>query len=115
MIVRKPVEENSMIVTNHLLSPAYYTTTPDQTVGNTRSRSWWRYGTAGDFLKRHNGTLSVEEAQECLSLVHWKDFEWDNGMVEDTQYSCVYDQNDLILYIRSWSDYDNTVIFNLNP
>ena len=72
-------------------------------------------GTAGDFLKRHNGTLSVEEAQECLSLVHWKDFEWDNGMVEDTQYSCVYDQNDLILYIRSWSDYDNTVIFNLKP
>ena len=113
MVVRKGEGENSMLVTNHLLSPKYYTETPDEYVGNPHSRSWWRYGTAGAYLKERNGALSIGEAQECLSLVHWKDLVWDNGMVEDTQYSCVYDQKDIKLYIRDWSDWDTTHQFPL--
>ena len=113
MIVRKPAGENAMLVTNHLLSPKYYTTEPDPAVGNPHSKSWWRYETAGAYLAGHNGTLSLDEAQECLSQVHWKDLVWDNGTVEDTQYSNVYDQKDIVLYLRNWNDYETTCRFAL--
>ena len=113
MVVRKPEGENAMLVTNHLLSEKYYTTDPDPVVGNPHSRSWWRYETADAYLKEHGGILTLDEAQECLSLVHWKDFVWDDGTVEDTQYSNVYDQSALTLDLRSWNDYDNAVHFAL--
>ena len=113
MVVRKGEGENSMLVTNHLLSPKYYTETPDEYVGNPHSRSWWRYETAGAYLEGKDGILSLGEAQECLSLVHWKDLVWDTGTVEDTQYSCVYDQKEMKLYIRDWSDWDTTHQFSL--
>ena len=113
MIVRKEKDANYMLVTNHLLSPKYYTTEPDPAVGNPHSKSWWRYETAGAYLAGHNGTLSLDEAQECLSLVHWKDLVWDNGTVEDTQYSNVYDQKNITLYLRNWNAYETTCQFNL--
>ena len=113
MIVRKDPEANCMLVTNHLLSEKYYTTEPDPAVGNPHSKSWWRYETAGAYLQEHNGILTKEQAQECLALVHWKDLVWDNGTVEDTQYSNVYDQSALTLDLRNWNDYDKTVRFNL--
>ena len=113
MIVRKASGEKSMLVTNHLLSGKYYSTVPDEKVGNPHSRSWWRYETASAYLSGHNGTLTLGEAQECLSLVHWKDLVWDNGMVEDTQFSNVYDQAGITLSLRNWNDYDTTVEFRL--
>ena len=113
MIVRKAEGENSMLVTNHLLSEKYYTTEPDPAVGNPHSKSWWRYETAKAYLEEHNGILTKEQAQECLALVHWKDLVWDNGMVEDTQYSNVYDQKEITLDLRNWNDYDRTVRFSL--
>lgn len=113
MITRKAEGSNSMLVTNHLLAPKYYTEIPDQRVGNTHSHSWWRYETVKTYLQEHNGMLTVEEAQECLSKVHWQDFVWDSGLVEDTQYSCVYDQNAIELYIRNWNDYSKTEHFCL--
>ena len=113
MIVRKPADANSMLVTNHLLSPKYYTTLPDPAVGNLHSKSWWRYETAGAFLQEHDGTLTLDEAQECLSRVHWKDLVWENGTVEDTQYSNVYDQTGITLYLRNWNDYGKTCRFSL--
>ena len=113
MIVRKPADANFMLVTNHLLSEKYYTTEPDPAVGNPHSKSWWRYETAGAYLKEHDGVLTLEEAQECLSQVHWKDLVWDNGTVEDTQYSNVYDQKNIVLYLRSWNDYGTTQRFGL--
>jgi hypothetical protein len=113
MIVRKEQDANYMLVTNHLLSPKYYTTEPDPAVGNPHSKSWWRYETAGAYLAGHNGTLSLDEAQECLSLVHWKDLVWDNGTVEDTQYSNVYDQKNITLYLRNWNAYETTCQFKL--
>ena len=113
MIVRKVEGENAMLVTNHLLSEKYYSTVPDEAVGNPHSKSWWRYETASAYLAEHNGILSLEQAQECLALVHWKDLVWDNGTVEDTQYSNVYDQSSLTLDLRNWNDYDTTVHFSL--
>ena len=113
MVVRKPEGENSLLVTNHLLSPKYYTTEPDPAVGNPHSKSWWRYETAGAYISAHDGILSIPEAQECLAQVHWKDLVWDNGMVEDTQYSNVYDQKAITLDLRNWNDYDTTVHFEL--
>ena len=113
LIVRKPVGEKSMLVTNHLLSEKYYTTEPDPAVGNPHSKSWWRYETAGAYLAAHDGTLTLEQAQECLALVHWKDLVWDNGTVEDTQFSNVYDQHSLTLDLRNWNDYETTVHFDL--
>ena len=113
MIVRKDPSEKSMLVTNHLLSPQYYTTEPDEAVGNPHSKSWWRYETAGAYLREHDGTLTLEEAQECLSLVHWKDLVWDTGTIEDTQYSNVYDQSAITLYLRNWNDYEKTLTFSL--
>ena len=113
MIVRKDPEANHMLVTNHLLSEKYYTTEPDPAVGNPHSKSWWRYETAGAYLDAHDGILTFDEAQECLALVHWKDLVWDNGTVEDTQYSNVYDQSGLTLRLRNWNDYDTTHQFAL--
>ena len=113
MIVRKDPSANYMLVTNHLLSEKYYTTEPDEAVGNPHSKSWWRYETAGAYLNEHNGVLTLEEAQECLALVHWKDLVWDNGMVEDTQYSNVYDQKNITLSLRNWNDYDTTCTISL--
>ncbi len=113
MIVRKADDANSMLVTNHLLSEKYYTTEPDPAVGNPHSRSWWRYETAGAFLAAHDGVLTFDQAQECLAQVHWKDLVWDNGTVEDTQYSNVYDQQAITLSLRNWNDYETTVRFEL--
>ncbi len=113
MIVRKAEGENYMLVTNHLLSAKYYTTEPDPAVGNPHSKSWWRYETAGNYLRSHNGTLTQGQAQECLALVHWKDLMWDNGTVEDTQYSNVYDQKAITLALRNWNDYETTHHFGL--
>ena len=113
MVVRKGEGENFMLVTNHLLSEKYFTTEPDEYVGNPHSKSWWRYETAGDYLRRHDGILTLEEAQECLAEVHWKDLVWDNGTVEDTQYSNVYDQSNITLALRNWNDYGTTVRFGL--
>ena len=113
MIVRKEEGRNSMLVTNHLLSEKYYTTEPDPAVGNPHSKSWWRYETAGAYLEEHNGIFSLEDAQECLSQVHWKDLLWENGTVEDTQYSNVYDEKNIVLYLRNWNDYDTTHKFQL--
>ena len=114
MIVRKDPSANYMLVTNHLLSEKYYTTVPDEAVGNPHSKSWWRYETAGAYLTEHDGVLTLEEAQECLSMVHWKDLVWDNGMVEDTQYSNVYDQKNITLNLRNWNDYETTCTFSLD-
>ena len=114
MIVRKDPSKNYMLVTNHLLSPKYYTTEPDEAVGNPHSRSWWRYETAGNYLEEHNGVLTLDQAQECLSLVHWKDLVWDTGTVEDTQFSNVYDQKAITLDLRNWNAYGTTVHFDLN-
>ena len=113
MVVRKDPAANYMLVTNHLLAEKYFTTEPDPAVGNPHSKSWWRYETAGAYLKEHNGILSLEEAQECLAQVHWKDLVWDNGTVEDTQYSNVYDQKNITLDLRNWNDYETTVHFAL--
>jgi len=113
MIVRKASDTNYMLVTNHLLSPKYYTTEPNPAVGNPHSKSWWRYETAGAYLKEHSGVLTLEQAQECLSQVHWADLVWDNGTVEDTQFSNVYDQEHLTLYLRNWNDFDTTHRFGL--
>lgn len=114
MLIRKPSDSNYQLVTNHLLDPKYYTEIPDQSVGNMHSKSWERYAKAGEYLAERDGKLSLIEAQECLSLVHWKDLLWDDGVtVEDTQYSNVYDQTNLTLYTRSWYDYDTTVCFLL--
>ena len=112
-IVRKDTTRRHMLVTNHLLDPKYYTTEPDPAVGNPHSRSWWRYETAGAYLAEHDGILSREQALECLSLVHWKDLVWEDGTVEDTQYSALYDQTRRTLSLRSWYDYDKTVDFSL--
>ena len=113
MVVRKGEGENAMLVTNHLLSPKYYTTEPDPAVGNPHSKSWWRYETAGAYLAAHEGVLTLEEAQECLAQVHWKDLVWENGEIEDTQYSNVYDQKNITLTLRNWNDYETSVKFSL--
>ena len=114
MVVRKGEGENSMLITNHLLSGKYYTTEPDMSVGNVYSHSWWRYETAGNYLRERNGTLTFDEAMECLGLVHWKDLVWETGTVEDTQYTCVYDQQNFTLDLRNWNDYDKVLHFTLS-
>ena len=113
LITRKDAGKNWMHMTNHLLYEKYYTTEPDPKYGNPHSRSWWRYGEVSEYLGARDGVLSADEAQECLSNVHWKDLVWENGMVEDTQWSNVYDQSALTLRLRDWSDYGTTVNFAL--
>ena len=85
----------------------------ESSVGNPHSKSWWRYETAGSFIAGKGGVLTREEASECLSMVHWKDLVWENGTVEDTQFSNVYDQKALTLDLRNWNDYDTPVHFAL--
>ena len=113
MIVSKAEGDRHMLVTNHLLSEKYRTTEPDIAVGNPHSRSWWRYDTAEAYLRQLGGTLTLEQAQECLALVHWDDLVWPNGMVESTQFSNVYDQARLTLDLRNWNDYSTTHHFEL--
>lgn len=113
LVTRKAEGQNWMHVTNHLLHEKYYSTEPDPALGNPHSKSWWRYETCGAYLSAHNGILTLEEAQECLALVHWKDLVWENGTVEDTQYSNVYDQKAITLDLRNWNDYDTTCHFGL--
>ena len=114
MILQKPEGRNHMLMTNHLLNPKYYTETPDPEVGNVHSRSWWRYSVASEYLGSREGKVSPAQAAECLSLVHWKDFLWDNGeIVEDTQWSNVYDQSALTLTLRDWHSYETPVNFAL--
>ena len=113
LVTRKPEGQNWMHVTNHLLHEKYYSTEPDPALGNPHSKSWWRYETCGAYLSAHNGILTLEEAQECLALVHWKDLVWENGTVEDTQYRNVYDQKAITLDLRNWNDYDATCHFGL--
>ena len=115
LIVRKEEGKNWMHVTNHLLSPKYYTTVPDIAVGNPNSHSWWRYETVGKFLEDHDGVLSLDQAQECLAEVHWVDLLWPDGTIEDTQYSNIYDQQELVLHLRNWNEYDTTRDFALFP
>ncbi|MBR4390736.1 MAG: linear amide C-N hydrolase [Bacteroidales bacterium] len=115
MIVRKSPDSTYMHVTNHLLSPKYYTTEPDQSVGNTKSKSWWRYKTVLDYLSEKKGCITFDEAQECLSLVRWVDLKWEGSTtVEDTQWSSVYDQSMGTLSLRNWNDYEKTCTFYLN-
>jgi len=113
MIVKKDEEKGFMHVTNHLLSEKYYTEVPDQRVGNINSHSWWRYAEVEKYLSERKGSISFEEAQECLSIVHWENLVWENGMVEDTQYSNVYDQSAHTLYLRNWNCFDTTYTFEL--
>ncbi len=114
MITRKAEGDNSMLMTNHLIAPKYYTTEPDPVLGNPHSRSWWRYAVASGYLAERGGVLTSDEAQQCLSDVHWKDLKWDNGMVEDTQWSNVYDQTALTLKLRDWYDYSTTHEFTIS-
>lgn len=113
MITRKGEGENAMLITNHLLAPKYYTTEPDPVFGNPNSKSWWRYQLASEFLAQRNGVLSVDEAQQCLSDVHWKDLVWPDGTVENTQWSNVYDQSELTLKLRDWYEYETTHEFSV--
>ena len=113
MVVSKEPTQNYMLVTNHLLSPKYRTDEPDEAVGNPHSRSWWRSEVATEYLENHRGILTLDQAQECLAMVHWKDLLWDTGTVEDTQFSNVYDQRNITLDLRNWNDYDTTVQFEL--
>ena len=113
IVVRKPQEKDYMLVTNHLLNPKHYTTEPDIAVGNPHSYSWDRYAKADAYLAEHAGVLTFEQAQECLSLVHWVDLPIPGDKVEDTQYSNVYDQQNLTLSLRNWNDYKTTCVFAL--
>ena len=113
MITRKGEGENAMLITNHLLAPKYYTSEPDPVFGNPNSKSWWRYQLASEFLAQRNGVLSVDEAQQCLSDVHWKDLVWPDGTVENTQWSNVYDQSELTLKLRDWYEYETTHEFSV--
>ena len=113
MLVRKGEDAEYMHITNHLLSPKYYTTEPNPEFGNPNSHSWERYAKVAAYMDERAGVVSLDEAQECLSNVHWKDLVWANGTVEDTQWSNVYDQSALSLRMRNWYDYDTTVEFSL--
>ena len=113
IVLRKQRDTTCMLVTNHLLNPKHYTAEPVIAVGNPHRRSWWRYEVAGDYLRAHGGVLTMEQAQECLSMVHWVDLPIPGGQVEDTQYSNVYDQQNLTLSLRNWNDYGTTHTFNL--
>ncbi len=113
LVVRKPDDRNYMLVTNHLLNPKHYTTVPDISVGNPNSHSWDRYAKATGYLEAHDGILTFDQAQECLSLVHWVDLPIPGDKVEDTQFSNVYDQQNITLSLRNWNDYGTTHTFSL--
>ena len=59
------------------------------------------------------GRLTFPQAQECLAKVHWKDLPIPGGKVEDTQYSNVYDQQEITLDLHNWNDYNTTHHFKL--
>ena len=89
------------------------------------------------FIEERGGSLSQEEAQECLAQVRWVDLKSNDGLAagtqyqlkfrglkavveklpdrdaENTQYSCVYDQQNLVLSLRNWNDYETTHTFSL--
>ena len=137
LVVRKPADRSYMQVTNHMLAPKYYSPEPDPECGNTGSFSWDRYDSVGAYIEERGGTLSREEAQECLSRVRWVDLKTDDVLAagtqyhikfrrmkavveklpdrdtEDTQYSCVYDQRNLVLSLRNWNDYGTAHYFSL--
>lgn len=113
LITEKPDTVAYMHMTNHLLHPKYYTTEENPELGNPHSRSWWRYGEVKTYMDAREGRVTLDEAQECLANVHWKDLVWENGTVEDTQWSNVYDQSALTLRLRDWYDYDTTHEFSL--
>ena len=106
IVTRKSDSTNFMLMTNHLLASKYYTTEPNPVFGNPHSKSWWRYEVANNFLESYNGILTLEDAGQCLSDVHWKDLVWDDGTVEDNQWSNIYDQSRLTLSLRDWYDYE---------
>ncbi len=111
MVVAKDTAKNHMLVTNHLLSPKYFSPVPDPRVGNINSHSWWRYAVVDSVLTANKGMLTVTAAAQTLSAVHWKDLVWEDGTVEDTQYSAVYDQRNLSLTLRSWKNYEDKEYF----
>lgn len=114
LTIRKRHGANSMHITNHLLSEKFHTDGPDPSVGNVQSLSWWRYDVVREYLSERNGILTLKDVQDCLSMVMWRDMIWDDGTVEDTQYSNVYDQSTRTLYLRSWFDqYGKTYTFEL--
>ena len=137
MVVRKPQDRSFLHVTNHVLAPKYRTDEPDPSVGNPGSRSWWRYASEEAFLAGRGGAITREEAQECLASVRWVDLPVSEGLAtgtqyqlsfhglrpvvekmpdriyEDTQYSNVYDQRNLTLWLRNWNDYEVTHTFSL--
>ena len=113
LVLRKPSDQQYMLVTNHLLSPKYRTDTPDPAVGNPNSKSWWRYETADNYLKALGGVLTPDQAQECLNMVHWDHLVLPNGKVEVTQHSNIYDQQMLSLRLRMWNELDKTHFFQL--
>ena len=82
-------------------------------VGNIHSKSWWRYETVDNYLSERNGNLTLDEAMEILGIVHWEDLLWETGTVEDTQYTCVYDQANLTVDLRNWNDYGKVLHFEL--
>lgn len=137
LVVRKPADRSYMQVTNHMLAPQYYSSGPDPAVGNPGSFSWDRYDKVAAFIEERGGSLSQEEAQECLAQVRWVDLKSNDGLAagtqyqlkfrglkavveklpdrdaENTQYSCVYDQQNLVLSLRNWNDYETTHTFSL--
>ena len=113
LVLRKPSDQQYMLVTNHLLSPKYRTDTPDPAVGNPNSKSWWRYETADNYLKGLGGVLTPDQVQECLNMVHWDHLVLPNGKVEVTQHSNIYDQQMLSLRLRMWNELDKHHFFQL--
>ena len=74
MIVRKEPDADYMLVTNHLLSEKYYSTVPDEAVGNPHSKSWWRYdrftgktffGRMGRLRTRSTATFMTRRTSPC--------------------------------------------------
>lgn len=113
MVTHKEDGKEYMLMTNHLLAPKYYTVEPNPVLGNPHSKSWWRYEVADAFLGQREGCISAAEARQCLADVHWKDLVWEDGTVEDTQWSNVYDQSALTLRISDWFGYDSVHEFSV--
>ena len=88
-------------------------------------------------MTERNGRITLPQAQECLSLVRITDLPITDGIAmgtqyqlsfkhllpvletvhdslyEDTQYSNVYDQRNIVLSLRNWNDYDVTHTLSL--
>ena len=114
MVTQKSPGTKTLHVTNHLIARKYHTTEPDPARGNIHSHSWWRYNMVQAYFAGHDdGTLTPAQALECLDLVHWKDLVWDNGTVEDTQYSAVYNLSGLSLSLSPWNRYGTVYEFGI--